>query len=55
MTESRSGGGGSRERRKFNLDDDDTLREVGEDQEIELDEEELDPADRRRDPLRQPH
>jgi len=35
-------------------DEDDTLREVGEDQEFELDDE-VDPADRRRDPLRQPH
>jgi len=35
-------------------DEDDTLREVGEEQEFEL-EDEVDPADRRRDPLRQPH
>jgi len=35
-------------------DEDDTLREVGEDHEYEL-EDEVDPADRRRDPLRQPH
>jgi hypothetical protein len=36
------------------LDEDDTLREVGQDQEFEL-EDEVDPAERRRDPLRQPH
>ena len=40
---------------QFDSDEDDTLREVGEDKEFELDEDELDPADRRRDPLRQPH
>ena len=38
----------------FDSDEDDTLREVGEDKEFELDDE-LDPADRRRDPLRQPY
>jgi hypothetical protein len=36
------------------LDEDDTLREVGQDPEFELDDE-IDPADRRLDPLRQPH
>jgi len=43
-----------RGRPKEDLDEDDTLREVGEDHEFELDDE-VDPADRRRDPLRQPH
>ena len=35
-------------------DEDDTLREVGEDHDFEL-EDDVDPAERRRDPLRQPH
>src|SRR5438067_6930318 len=39
---------------RLDSDEDDTLREVGEDHDFEIDEE-LDPADRRRDPLRQPH
>src|SRR5207253_546241 len=39
---------------RLDSDEDDTLREVGEDHEFEIDEE-LDPAERRRDPLRQPH
>ena len=44
-----------RSRQREALDDeDDTLREVGEDHEFELDDE-IDPADRRHDPLRQPH
>ena len=40
--------------RRFDLDEDDTLREVGEDHDFEADDE-IDPAERRRDPLRQPH
>ena len=46
----------NRKNREYRLDsdEDDTLREVGEDHEFEIDEE-LDPAERRRDPLRQPH
>ncbi len=43
-----------RDRRQFNPDEDDTLREVGEDHDFEF-EDEVDPADRRHDPLRQPH
>ena len=44
-----------RSRQREALDEeDDTLREVGEDHEFELDDE-IDPADRRHDPLRQPH
>ena len=39
---------------RLDSDEDDTLREVGEDHDFELDDE-IDPADRRRDPLRQPH
>ena len=39
---------------RLDSDEDDTLREVGEDHDFEIDEE-LDPAERRRDPLRQPH
>ena len=39
---------------KLDLDEDETLREVGEDHEFELDDD-VDPAERRRDPLRQPH
>jgi hypothetical protein len=35
-------------------DEDDTLPEVGEDHDFEF-EDETDPLDRRRDPLRQPH
>lgn len=35
-------------------EEDETLREVGEEHDFEVDEE-ADPADRRRDPLRQPH
>jgi hypothetical protein len=35
------------------IDEDDTLREVGEDHELEFDDD-GDPLDRRRDPLRQP-
>ncbi|MDQ6799550.1 MAG: hypothetical protein M3041_01800 [Acidobacteriota bacterium] len=38
---------------RFDSDEDDTLREVGEDHNFEIDDE-LDPAERRRDPLRQP-
>lgn len=39
---------------RFNAEDeDDTLREVGEEHEFEFEDEEA--ADRRRDPLRQPH
>jgi hypothetical protein len=45
----------SREYRALDPDEDDTLREVGEDHEFEIDDDELDPVDRRRDPLRQPH
>ncbi len=42
-------------RADLNIDDqDDTLREVGEEPEFEFDDD-IDPADRRRDPLRQPH
>jgi len=44
----------NRKSHQFDSDEDDTLREVGEDHDFELDEE-LDPAERRRDPLRQPH
>ena len=40
--------------RPKDLDEDDTPREVGENHEFEL-ADELDPADRRLDPLRQPH
>ncbi len=43
----------SREHR-FDSDEDDTLREVGEDHDFELDDD-VDPAERRHDPLRQPH
>ncbi len=43
-----------RGRSKKDTDEDNTLREVGEDHEFELDDE-VDPADRRWDPLRQPH
>jgi hypothetical protein len=39
---------------RFNPDEDETLREVGEDHEFEL-EDDVDPAERRHDPLRQPH
>ena len=39
---------------RFDFDEDDTLREVGEDHDFEADDE-VDPAERRRDPLRQPH
>ena len=40
---------------QFDSDEDDTLREVGEDHDFELDDDELDSPERRRDPLRQPH
>ena len=39
---------------RFDTDEDDTLREVGEDREFEV-EDDVDPAERRLDPLRQPH
>jgi hypothetical protein len=39
---------------RFDSDEDDTLREVGEDHDFELDDD-VDPAERRHDPLRQPH
>jgi hypothetical protein len=39
---------------RLDTDEDDTLREVGEDHDFEVDEE-IDSADRRLDPLRQPH
>ncbi len=42
-----------RDRRKLELDEDDTLREVGDDHDFEF-EDDADPAERRRDPLRQP-
>jgi hypothetical protein len=42
-----------RERQSYNLDEDDTLREVGEDHDFEMDDE-VDAAERRHDPLRQP-
>ncbi len=38
----------------YNDDQDDTLAEVGEEHEFEF-EDDVDPADRRRDPLRHPH
>jgi len=39
----------------MSFDEDDTLTEVGEDHDFELDDDEADPGDRRLDPLRQPH
>jgi hypothetical protein len=38
---------------RLDSDEDDTLREVGEDHDFELDDD-VDPAERRHDPLRQP-
>jgi hypothetical protein len=45
----------NRKSHNFDSDEDDTLREVGEDKEFELDDDEVDAAERRRDPLRQPY
>ncbi|HUJ15111.1 MAG TPA: hypothetical protein VL284_15095 [Thermoanaerobaculia bacterium] len=42
-------------RNSLEFDDDDTLREVGEERDFAADDDEADPADRRRDPLRLPH
>jgi hypothetical protein len=39
---------------RLETDEDDTLREVGEDHDFEV-EDDVDPAERRLDPLRQPH
>jgi hypothetical protein len=46
----------NRKSHQFDSDEDDTLREVGEEKEFELDgDDEVDAAERRRDPLRQPY
>lgn len=45
----------ARRNRARDLDDDDTLTEVGEERDFEDLDDETDAADRRRDPLRMPH
>lgn len=44
-----------RGKRSYDIDEDETLREVGEDHDFGDIDDELDAADRRRDPLRIPH
>jgi hypothetical protein len=43
-------------RRDYEYDEDDTLREIGDERDFaDVDDDQVEPADRRRDPLRMPH